>query len=129
MARFDLLIQDYIYLGVQYSRSCPFTCEFCDIIELYGRVPRTKTTPQMLAELDALYDMGYRGHLDFVDDNFIGAIKKSLRLFLPELIAPAAQARLSFQSFRQKLSQNLADDPELLEMMAAANFFAVFRRH
>jgi radical SAM superfamily enzyme YgiQ (UPF0313 family) len=66
--------------------AAPFTCEFCDIIEFYGRVPRTKTTPQMLAELDALYKMGYRGHPDFVDDNFIGN-KKSLRLFLPELAA------------------------------------------
>jgi radical SAM superfamily enzyme YgiQ (UPF0313 family) len=85
--RFDLLkSQDYLYLGIQYSRGCPFTCEFCNIIELYGRVPRTKTTPQMLAELDALYKMGYRGRLDFVDDNSIGN-KKSLRLFLPELAA------------------------------------------
>jgi radical SAM superfamily enzyme YgiQ (UPF0313 family) len=74
-----------LYLGVQYSRGCPFNCEFCDIIEFYGRVPRTKTTPQMLAEPDALYRMGYCGHLDFVYDNFIG--KKSLRLFLPELAA------------------------------------------
>jgi radical SAM superfamily enzyme YgiQ (UPF0313 family) len=125
VARFDLLkFEDYIYLGVQYSRGCPFTCEFCDIIELYGRVPRTKTTPQMLAELDALYDMGYRGHLDFVDDNFIGN-KKSLRLFLPELVAWQRAHDYPFE-FSTEASVNLADDPELLEMMAAANFFAVF---
>src|SRR5215475_120885 len=77
-------VEDYLYLGVQYSRGCPFTCEFCDIIELYHRVPRTKTTPQILTELETLYRMGYRGHLDFVDDNFIGN-KKSLKLFLPVL--------------------------------------------
>ena len=125
VARFDLLkFEDYIYLGVQYSRGCPFTCEFCDIIELYGRVPRTKTTSQMLAELDALYDMGYRGHLDFVDDNFIGN-KKSLRLFLPELADWQRTRDYPFE-FSTEASVNLADDPELLEMMAAANFFAVF---
>ena len=125
VARFDLLkFQDYLYLGVQYSRGCPFTCEFCDIIELYGRVPRTKTTPQMLAELDALYDMGYRGHLDVVDDNFIGN-KKSLRLFLPELAAWQRTHDYPFE-FSTEASINLADDPELLEMMAAANFFGVF---
>ena len=85
--RFDLLkFEHYLFVGVQYSRGCPFTCEFCDIIELYGRVPRTKTPPQMLAELQALYDLGYRGHVDFVDDNLIGN-KKNLRVFLPELIA------------------------------------------
>src|SRR5262249_18124847 len=70
---FDLLkVVDSLFVGVQFSRGCPFTCEFCDIIELYGRVPRTKTAPQMLAELDALYALGYRGHVDFVDDNLIG---------------------------------------------------------
>jgi radical SAM superfamily enzyme YgiQ (UPF0313 family) len=123
--RFDLLkFQDYLYLGVQYSRGCPFTCEFCDIIELYGRVPRTKTIPQMLAELDALYKMGYRGHLDFVDDNFIGN-KKSLRLFLPELAAWQRTHDYPFE-FSTEASVNLADDPELLKMMAAANFFGVF---
>jgi radical SAM superfamily enzyme YgiQ (UPF0313 family) len=123
--RFDLLkFQDYLYLGVQYSRGCPFTCEFCDIIELYGRQPRTKTTPQMLAELDTLYQMGYRGHLDFVDDNFIGN-KKSLRLFLPELAAWQRAHDYPFE-FSTEASVNLADDPELLEMMAAANFFAIF---
>jgi radical SAM superfamily enzyme YgiQ (UPF0313 family) len=123
--RFDLLrLQDYLYLGVQYSRGCPFTCEFCDIIELYGRQPRTKTTPQMLAELDALYRMGYRGHLDFVDDNFIGN-KKLLRVFLPELAAWQRAHGYPFE-FSTEASVNLADDPELLGMMAAANFFAVF---
>jgi radical SAM superfamily enzyme YgiQ (UPF0313 family) len=123
--RFDLLnFQDYLYLGVQYSRGCPFTCEFCDIIELYGRVPRTKTTRQMLAELDVLYQMGYRGHLDFVDDNFIGN-KKSLRLFLPELAAWQRAHDYPFE-LSTEASVNLADDPELLQMMAAANFFGIF---
>ena len=71
--RFDLLkFAHYLHVGVQFSRGCPFTCEFCDIIELYGRVPRAKTDAQMLAELDALYECGYRGWIDFVDDNMIG---------------------------------------------------------
>jgi radical SAM superfamily enzyme YgiQ (UPF0313 family) len=83
--RFDLLKFDqYLYVGVQFSRGCPFTCEFCDIIELYGRVPRAKTNAQMLAELEALYQLGYRGHVDFVDDNLIGN-KKAVKAFLPEL--------------------------------------------
>ena len=84
--RFDLLkFEQYLHIGVQFSRGCPFTCEFCDIIELYGRLPRTKTSSQMLVELDTLYQLGYRGHVDFVDDNLIGN-KKSLKAFLPELM-------------------------------------------
>ena len=79
-----LKFEHYLYIGVQFSRGCPFTCEFCDIIELYGRVPRAKTNAQMLAELDALYRLGYRGHVDFVDDNLIGN-KKAVKAFLPEL--------------------------------------------
>lgn len=123
--RFDLLkFEDYMYLGVQYSRGCPFTCEFCDIIELYGRVPRTKTNAQMLSELDRLYTMGYRGHLDFVDDNFIGN-KKSLRLFLPQLAERQRAHGYPFE-LSTEASVNLADDPELLDLMGAANFFAVF---
>jgi len=123
--RFDLLnFHDYLYIGVQYSRGCPFTCEFCDIIELYGRVPRTKTNSQMLAELDVLYNMGYRGHLDFVDDNFIGN-KKSLRLFLPELAAWQRAHDYPFE-LSTEASVNLADDSELMAMMAAANFFGIF---
>lgn len=123
--RFDLLkFEDYLYLGVQYSRGCPFTCEFCDIIELYGRVPRTKTNAQMLVELDRLYAMGYRGHLDFVDDNFIGN-KKSLRLFLPQLAEWQRAHGYPFE-LSTEASVNLADDPELLDLMGAANFFAIF---
>ncbi|HEV2153645.1 B12-binding domain-containing radical SAM protein [Bradyrhizobium sp.] len=123
--RFDLLrFEDYLYLGVQYSRGCPFTCEFCDIIELYGRVPRTKTTEQMFVELETLYAMGYRGHLDFVDDNFIGN-KKSLRQFLPQLAEWQRAHGYPFE-LSTEASVNLADDPELLELMGAANFFGIF---
>src|SRR5262245_2108447 len=123
--RFDLLKFDhYLHIGVQFSRGCPFTCEFCDIIELYGRVPRAKTNAQMLAELDALYDCGYRGHVDFVDDNMIGN-KKALKRFLPELVAWQKQRGYPFE-FSTEASVNLADDDELLGMLTAANFFAVF---
>jgi radical SAM superfamily enzyme YgiQ (UPF0313 family) len=123
--RFDLLkFEDYLYLGVQYSRGCPFTCEFCDIIELYGRVPRTKTTEQMFVELERLYQMGYRGHLDFVDDNFIGN-KKSLRQFLPRLAEWQRAHGYPFE-LSTEASVNLADDPELLALMGVANFFGIF---
>ena len=123
--RFDLLkFEDYLFLGVQFSRGCPFTCEFCDIIELYGRVPRTKTAPQMLAELDALYALGYRGHVDFVDDNLIGN-KKAVRAFLPHLKAWQEAHDFPFE-FSTEASINIADDAELLEQMRACGFFAIF---
>ncbi|MFZ4532510.1 MAG: B12-binding domain-containing radical SAM protein [Alsobacter sp.] len=123
--RFDLLkLKDYMHVGVQFSRGCPFTCEFCDIIELYGRKPRTKTTAQMLTELDAVLALGYRGHVDFVDDNLVGN-KKALKAFLPELVAWQKRNGYPFE-FSTEASINLADDPELLEMMRQANFFALF---
>ena len=123
--RFDLLKFDhYLHIGVQFSRGCPFTCEFCDIIELYGRVPRTKTNAQMLAELDALYQLGYRGHVDFVDDNLIGN-KKSLKAFVPELTKWLEARDYPFE-FTTEASINLADDTELLTMLNAANFVGVF---
>jgi radical SAM superfamily enzyme YgiQ (UPF0313 family) len=125
MPRFDLLnLKDYLYVCVQYSRGCPFTCEFCDIIELYGRVPRAKANAQMLAELDRLYELGYRGHVDFVDDNLIGN-KKALRLFLPELKAWQEAHDFPFE-FSTEASLNLADDDDLLEMLKQCNFFAIF---
>ncbi len=123
--RFDLLKFDqYLYIGVQFSRGCPFTCEFCDIIELYGRVPRTKTAEQMLAELDALYNLGYRGHVDFVDDNLIGN-KKAVKAFLPHLKTWLDEHDHPFE-FSTEASINLSDDDELLRLMSEANFFAVF---
>jgi radical SAM superfamily enzyme YgiQ (UPF0313 family) len=123
--RFDLLnFDDYLYVGVQYSRGCPFSCEFCDIIELFGQVPRTKRTDQMLAELDRLYAMGYRGRVDFVDDNFIGN-KKALKLFLPELCIWQKERDFPFQ-FSTEASINLADHPDLLALMREANFYVIF---
>jgi hypothetical protein len=123
--RFDLLkFEQYLHVGIQFSRGCPFVCEFCDIIELYGRVPRTKTSEQVLAELDALYRLGYRGHVDFVDDNLIGN-KKAVRKFLPDLSRWLAERKFPFE-FSTEASVNLADDPGLLEAMNEANFFAVF---
>jgi radical SAM superfamily enzyme YgiQ (UPF0313 family) len=123
--RYDLIkLGDYFHAAVQFARGCPFTCEFCDIIELYGRVPRTKTTPQMLAELDALYALGHRGHVDFVDDNFIGN-KKALKAFLPALIAWQQAHGYPFE-LSTEASVNLADDDELLRLMHDAHFFVVF---
>jgi radical SAM superfamily enzyme YgiQ (UPF0313 family) len=123
--RFDLLrFADYMFVGVQFSRGCPFNCEFCDIIELYGRVPRTKSADQMLRELQSLHDAGYRGHVDFVDDNLVGN-KRALKRFLPALIAWQQQRGYPFQ-FSTEASLNLADDPELLALMSAAGFFVVF---
>jgi radical SAM superfamily enzyme YgiQ (UPF0313 family) len=125
MPRFDLLkLEYYLYIGIQYSRGCPFTCEFCDIIELYGRLPRTKTTLQILVELDRLYALGYRGHVDFVDDNLIGN-KKALKQFLPKLREWQQEHDYPFE-FSTEASVNLADDDELLHMMRDANFFALF---
>jgi radical SAM superfamily enzyme YgiQ (UPF0313 family) len=123
--RFDLLKRrQYTYFGVQFARGCPFTCEFCDIIELYGRAPRVKTAEQMLAELDHLYGIGYRGHLDFVDDNFIGN-KKAVKAFLPHLIAWQKEHGYPFE-FSTEASINLADDDALLALMREANFFTIF---
>jgi radical SAM superfamily enzyme YgiQ (UPF0313 family) len=125
MPRFDLLkFDDYLHIGVQFSRGCPFTCEFCDIIELYGRVPRAKTNAQMLAELDKLYQLGYRGHVDFVDDNLIGN-KKAVKAFLPELARWLEERDFPFE-FTTEASLNLADDPELLTLLTRANFVGVF---
>ena len=125
MPRYDLINFDhYLFIGVQYSRGCPFTCEFCDIIELYGRVPRTKTNDQMLAELETLYRLGYRGHVDFVDDNLIGN-KKAIKAFLPVLENWIKERDYPFE-FTTEASLNLADDGELLNMLRRSNFFAIF---
>src|SRR2546427_4954038 len=123
--RFDLLeLGKYLHVGIQFSRGCPFNCEFCDIIELYGRKPRTKTPRQVLRELECLYQLNYRGHVDFVDDNFI-ANKKAVMGFLPELLAWSQQRGFPF-FFSTEATINLADDVKLLGMMEAVDFRYVF---
>jgi radical SAM superfamily enzyme YgiQ (UPF0313 family) len=123
--RFDLLrFKDYIYLGIQFSRGCPYNCEFCDIIELFGRTPRTKTPAQVITELQTLYDLGYRGSVDFVDDNFIGN-KKKVKEALPVVRNWSRMYRNPF-CFTTEASVNLAEDDELLGMMKDADFRGVF---
>jgi radical SAM superfamily enzyme YgiQ (UPF0313 family) len=123
--RFDLLRLDrYMHVGVQFSRGCPFDCEFCNVIELNGRRPRAKTVEQVIRELDALLAVGYRGHVDFVDDNFIGP-RRAARPLLTALSGWLARNRHPFE-FTTEASLDLADDPELLRLMVAAGFFAVF---
>ncbi len=123
--RFDLLNRKkYLQMTVQFSRGCPFTCEFCDIIELFGRRPRTKETPQILAELDAILALGYRGHVNFVDDNLIGN-KKAVKAFLPELIRWQEERGFPFD-FSTEASLNIADDEELLTLLSKAGFLGVF---
>jgi radical SAM superfamily enzyme YgiQ (UPF0313 family) len=110
----------YSTMAVQYSRGCPFNCEFCDIIEIYGRRPRTKAVAQVLAELDQLRTAGWRGAVFIVDDNFIGnkARAKELCVALAEW---RSQFKTSFD-FNTEASLNLADDPELMQLMKDAGF-------
>ncbi len=117
-------LRAYSAMNIQYSRGCPFQCEFCDIIEIYGRVPRTKTNRQMLAELDALNAAGWRGLVFIVDDNFIGN-KKNVRLLMPDLIEWSRANRFPF-SFITEASVNLAEDDALLQSMKEAGFRRVF---
>jgi radical SAM superfamily enzyme YgiQ (UPF0313 family) len=114
----------YSTMAVQYSRGCPFNCEFCDIIEIYGRRPRTKAVAQVLAEMDQLRAAGWRESVFIVDDNFIGnkARAKELCVALAEW---RAQYKVSFD-FNTEASLNLADDPELMQLMKEAGFNSVF---
>lgn len=123
--RYDLLNRRaYIELSLQFSRGCPFLCEFCDIIELFGRNPRTKTVEQVLAELDAIYATGHRGIVDFVDDNLIGN-KKAVKAVMPAVVEWQRAHRYPFY-FTTEASLNLADDAEFMEMLRDARFMAIF---
>jgi radical SAM superfamily enzyme YgiQ (UPF0313 family) len=123
--RFDLLdFGAYYVMPVQFSRGCPFQCEFCDIIVLYGRKPRTKTPAQLLAELEALYNLGWRGSVFMVDDNFIGN-KRNVKLFLHELKDWQSERHYPF-GFLTEASIDLAEDVELMELMLECNFGTVF---
>jgi radical SAM superfamily enzyme YgiQ (UPF0313 family) len=123
--RYDLLeFNAYDSMSVQFSRGCPFTCEFCDIIVLYGRKPRTKTPEQLLKELDCLYKLGWRRGVFMVDDNFIGN-KRNVKLFLKELKVWQAEHQYPFR-FNTEASVDLAADLELMELMVECYFDAVF---
>ncbi len=123
--RYDLLELDaYDSMSVQFSRGCPFQCEFCDIIVLYGRKPRTKTPAQLLKELDFLYELGWRRGVFMVDDNFIGN-KRNVKLLLKELKIWQAKHQYPFR-FNTEASVDLATDQELMDLMVDCNFDAVF---
>ncbi len=123
--RWDLIrLGDYASMSIQYSRGCPFDCEFCDIVVMNGRVPRTKPPERVLAELDALRARGWDGRVFLVDDNFIGN-KKRVKVLLREMAAWKRRTR-SAMDFLTEASVNLAEDPELLRLMAEAGFKQVF---
>jgi len=118
-------MKHYSSMNLQYSRGCPYDCEFCDIIVLNGHVPRTKSREQLISELDALYEQGWRGSLFIVDDNFIGNKKKLKAEILPALIEWRESKKYPFALYTEA-SINLADDEELIRLMVAAGFDVVF---
>ena len=119
-----LNLKRYATINIQYSRGCPFNCDFCNVTALLGHRPRIKSAAQIIAELDALYRLGWRGNIFFVDDNLIGN-KRSLKTeLLPALIEWRKGKR--GVAFNTEASINLADDEELMQLMAAAGFNTVF---
>lgn len=123
--RFDLLkLDDYLSISVQTTRGCPFDCEFCDVVSLFGRRVRTKKPEQVLAELEALYRLGGVKHIFFADDNFIGN-KAYARQLLGHLI-PFMKARGEPFSFITQVSVNLGQNLDLIDLMTEANFDSVF---
>jgi radical SAM superfamily enzyme YgiQ (UPF0313 family) len=126
LPQWDLVsMNNYTSMNLQYSRGCPFDCEFCDITVLYGRKPRTKTKDQVIAELDALYFTGWRGPVFFVDDNFIGNKVKLKKEILPAITEWMTKRKNPFY-LNTEASINLADDEDLMWQMAKAGFEAVF---
>jgi radical SAM superfamily enzyme YgiQ (UPF0313 family) len=115
----------YAAMGIQYSRGCPFNCDFCDVTNLFGHAIRTKTIEQILMELDNIYSHGWRKEVFFVDDNFIGKKEKLKNELLPAMIRWMEEKRWPF-TFLTQASIDLADDDELMAMMVRAGFNSVF---
>jgi radical SAM superfamily enzyme YgiQ (UPF0313 family) len=118
-------MNNYSSMSIQYSRGCPFNCDFCDIVLLNGHYPRTKSKEQMVGELDALYDNGWHNGIFIVDDNFIGNKKKLKEEILPAIIA-WKKSKNKTLPLNTEVSINLADDDELINLMVEAGFNAVF---
>jgi radical SAM superfamily enzyme YgiQ (UPF0313 family) len=123
--RYELLeMRAYASMSIQYSRGCPFRCEFCDVTQIFGNAPRVKDPNQVLAELDAIYELGHRGTVFFVDDNFIGN-RRSARKLLPRIQAWQRERGFPFELYTEA-SVNLAADVELTQSMVSAGFTSVF---
>jgi radical SAM superfamily enzyme YgiQ (UPF0313 family) len=118
-------MKHYASMNIQYSRGCPFDCDFCNITVLYGRTPRTKGAEQVVTELDTLYTRGWRSSVFIVDDNFIGNKGKLKKEVLPSIIAWMERRKYPFKLYTE-VSINLADDDELMELMVRAGFDQVF---
>jgi len=114
----------YVRMPVQYSRGCPYDCEFCDVVRLNGKIPRTKTAAQIVKELDELYNSGWKGPVFFVDDNFIGN-KKETKIVLKALIDWKKHTKNKL-SFMTEASLNVADDEELMALLRDAGFNSLF---
>ena len=117
-------LKHYDTISIQFSRGCPFNCDFCNVTALLGHRPRTKTAAQIIAELDSLYAVGWRKSIFFVDDNFIGNKKQIKSEVLPALIE--WRKGKTGMPFSTEASINLADDPVLLKLMVQAGFDTVF---
>ncbi len=123
--RFDLLpMKKYDTVPIQFSRGCPFDCEFCDIVQLFGRTVRTKSPRRFIAEMEAAYATGFRGSMFVVDDNFVGNHRKAKEL-LQEIIVWQRSRGFPFKLYTEA-SIDLAHDGELLDLMVAAQFHMVF---
>lgn len=120
-----LEMKKYASMSVQYSRGCPFNCDFCSITMLNGHLPRTKSKDQFMNELESLFDIGWRGDIFVVDDNFIGNKKKLKNELLPALVDWSVEHGFPF-SFGTEVSINLADDEELVNLMVKAGFDHTF---
>ena len=118
-------MKHYSGMSLQYSRGCPFNCEFCDITFLDGRIPRTKEKQQVLSELENIYQHGWRGPVFIVDDNFIGNKNKIKNEILPAIIDWQKKKKYPF-SFLTEVSINIVDDDDLMQLMAKAGFNKVF---
>jgi radical SAM superfamily enzyme YgiQ (UPF0313 family) len=117
-------LKQYASMSIQYTRGCPYQCEFCDVTALFGRRTRTKNTEQIIAELDTFYNQGWRGNVFFVDDNLIGNRRSLKKDLLPAIIK--WQGKHTGITFNTEVSINLAKDEELLQMMFEAGFNTVF---